>query len=125
MKNLLTPLELKVMNILWTLKSAYIKDIRAHWDEDPVPAYNTISTIVRILKDKKQYIGHREHGRTHEYFPLIEKADFQRHFLQNAISQVFAGSKTALLSTLVDGEQVSDTELNALRALIDSAQDDE
>lgn len=120
MKKLLTPLELKVMNILWTIKKGFIKDIREHWDEDPVPAYNTISTIVRILKDKKEYITHKAYGRTHEYYPKVTKEEYQRQFLDNAVNNVFSGSLTSLVSTLVDQEEISTSELDELRALLSS-----
>lgn len=118
MKKLLTPLELKVMNILWTIKSGFIKDIRENWDEDPAPAYNTISTIVRILKDKKEYISHKAYGRTHEYFPKVSKEDYQKQFLDNAVNNVFSGSLSSLVSTLVDQEQISTSELDELRSIL-------
>jgi predicted transcriptional regulator len=118
MKKLLTPLELKVMNILWTIKSGFIKDIRENWDEDPAPAYNTVSTIVRILKDKKDYISHKAYGRTHEYFPKVTKEDYQRQFLDNAVSNVFSGSLSSLVSTLVDQDEISTSELDELRSIL-------
>ena len=118
MKKLLTPLELKVMNILWTIKSGFIKDIRENWDENPAPAYNTISTIVRILKDKKEYISHKAYGRTHEYFPKVTQEDYQRQFLDNAVSNVFSGSLSSLVSTLVDQDEISTSELDELRSIL-------
>ncbi len=118
MKKLLTPLELKVMNILWKINRGFIKDIRDHWDEAPIPAYNTVSTIVRILKDKKNYIGHKAYGRTHEYFPTVSKEDYQKQFINSAVQNVFSGSLTSLVSTLVDRESVSTSELDELRSLL-------
>lgn len=118
MKKLLTPLELKVMNILWNIKSGFIKDIRENWDEEPTPAYNTISTIVRILKDKKDYISHKAYGRTHEYFPKVSKEEYQKQFLDNAVNNVFSGSLSSLVSTLVDQEQISTSELDELRSIL-------
>jgi len=79
------------MNIIWRLEKAFVKDILSNWDEQPPPAYNTISTIVRILADKG-YVGHKAHGRTHEYFPIISRTDYQGTFLNNALTNVFKGS---------------------------------
>ncbi|MGB0864242.1 MAG: BlaI/MecI/CopY family transcriptional regulator [Saprospiraceae bacterium] len=118
MKKLLTPLELKVMNILWKIERGFVKDIRDNWDEKPVPAYNTISTIVRILKDKKEYIGHKAFGRTHEYFPVVSKEEYQKNFLKSAVNNVFSGSLTSLVSTLVDKDNVSNQELEELKSLL-------
>lgn len=117
-KKILTPLELKVMNILWRLEKAYIKDILANWNEQPPPAYNTISTIVRILADKKGYVGYKVYGRTHEYFPLVSRADYQGTFLNNALTNVFKGSVSTLVSTLMDHDKISDEELEELKRMI-------
>lgn len=119
---LLTPLELKVMNILWRIERGFVKDILANWDGDDEdkPKYQTVSTIVRILESpKKKFIGHKAYGRTHEYFPIISKEQYQVMFLKNAVKNVFAGSKSTLLSALVDDEDISNTELDVLKRLID------
>ncbi len=123
MKNLpiLTPLELKVMDVLWKLERAFVKDILEHWPDESKPAYNTVSTIVRILQDKKKgFISHESHGRAHQYFPLISKEEYQQRFLDNAVQKVFSGSVSSLLSTLMDNESVSEEELDELRKMLDN-----
>jgi predicted transcriptional regulator len=120
--NLLTELELKVMNVLWSIKKGFVKDILDNWevdDEDKKPAYNTISTIVRILKDKKDFVGHEAFGRSHQYFPIISKNDYQKEFLDNAIDNIFSGSFSSLVSTFVDKKDISPSDLQKLRALIE------
>ncbi|MCP4440002.1 MAG: BlaI/MecI/CopY family transcriptional regulator [Aureispira sp.] len=120
MNKVLTPLELKVMNILWTLKSAFVKDILEHWPKnDKKPAYNTVSTIVRILQNDKDFIDHKTYGRTHEYYPKITKGEYQKFFLQNAVDKVFSGSVSRLVSALVDSEKVSQGEIDDLKKLLD------
>lgn len=114
---LLTPLELKIMNILWELKEAFVKDVLEKWDEKPLPAYNTISTKIRVLEDKG-IVNHKAYGKTHQYFPLISKDDYQKLFIQNAIEKVFNGSVNGLISTLVDNQQLSADELNEIKLLI-------
>jgi predicted transcriptional regulator len=122
---ILTPLELKVMDVLWKLKKGFVKDILEHWPDSPAPAYNTISTIVRILQDKKSCIGHTAHGRTHEYIPLISKDEYQKAFISQAVEKVFEGSVSSLLSTLIGNERVSLDELAELRKIIDQSNDTE
>ncbi|MGH1335732.1 MAG: BlaI/MecI/CopY family transcriptional regulator [Aureispira sp.] len=122
MTRLLTPLELQVMNLLWQKERVFIKDLLEAWPADKEgkkPAYNTISTIVRILEKDKGFIGYKAYGRTHEYFPLISKADYQKAFLKNAIDNVFSGSVTNLVSALVDEEKVDQGELDELKRLLD------
>ena len=67
----LTRAEEEVMRILWQLKKAFVKDILAEMPE-PKPAYNTVSTIIRIL-EKKEVFGYNAYGKTHEYYPLISE----------------------------------------------------
>ncbi len=122
MTKILTPLELQVMNLLWEKEKVFIKDLLEAWTPDKdgkKPAYNTISTIVRILEKDKGFIGYKAYGRTHEYFPLISKSDYQKTFLKNAIDKVFAGSLTNLVSALVDDEKVDQTELDELKKLLE------
>lgn len=122
MTRILTPLELQVMNLLWEKENVFIKDLLDAWPLDKLgkkPAYNTISTIVRILEKDKGFIGYKAYGRTHEYFPLISKNDYQKSFLKNAIANVFSGSVTSLVSALVDDEKVNQEELDELKKLLE------
>lgn len=117
MKRLLTPLELKVMSILWKKERCFVKDMLTEWDEEPKPAYNTISTIVRILEEK-EFIGHKAYGRTHEYFAVVDQETYQKGFIANAVEHVFSGSAASLVSTLVDQDYISPSDLEALKKLI-------
>lgn len=122
MTRILTPLELQVMNLLWKKEKVFIKDLLEAWPADKngkKPAYNTISTIVRILEKDKGFIGYKAYGRTHEYFPLISKTEYQKTFLKNAIDKVFAGSVTSLVSALVDDEKVNQDEIDELKKLLE------
>jgi predicted transcriptional regulator len=120
-EKLLTPLELKVMNLLWKLKKAFVKEIIAEWGEEPQPAYNTVSTIVRILEEK-EFVGHEAQGRSHRYFPLMSKGQYQRRYLKNTVENVFSGSLKGLVSTLLNSGSLSKKEIEELRDLIDKSE---
>ena len=92
----LTKAEDQVMQILWTLKSGFVKDIVEQMPE-PKPAYNTISTIVRIL-EAKGFVDHKAYGKTHEYFPLISKEKYTKFYLNNMLKGYFNGSFQNLVS---------------------------
>lgn len=117
MNKLLTTLELKVMNLLWKLGRAHVKDLVEVWPDTEKPAYNTISTTVRILEEK-QFVGHEAQGRTHQYFPLISKRSYQLQHIRSVLENVFAGSATSLVSALVDQEKLSDKEIDEIREMI-------
>lgn len=92
----LTKAEDQIMQILWTIEKGFVKDIMDHLSE-PKPAYNTVSTIVRIL-EKKGFVGYKAYGKTHEYFPLIAKENYTRFYLNNMVKGYFNGSFQNLVS---------------------------
>ncbi|MBN8653451.1 MAG: BlaI/MecI/CopY family transcriptional regulator [Cytophagales bacterium] len=92
----LTKAEDQIMQILWTIEKGFVKDIMDHLPE-PKPAYNTVSTIVRIL-EKKGFVGYKAYGKTHEYFPLIAKENYTRFYLNNMVKGYFNGSFQNLVS---------------------------
>ncbi len=92
----LTRAEEEVMQILWQLEKAFVKDIIEHMPE-PKPAYNTVSTIVRIL-ETKAFVDHKAYGKTHEYFPLVSKERYTKFYLNNMLSGYFNGSFRNLVS---------------------------
>lgn len=92
----LTKAEEQVMQILWQIKKGFVKDILAQMPA-PRPAYNTVSTIVRIL-ERKKFAGYKAYGKTHEYFPLIEKDKYRSFYLKNFMGNYFGGSFEKLVS---------------------------
>jgi len=92
----LTKAEDQVMQILWRLGKAFVKDIVQEMPT-PRPAYNTVSTIVRIL-ETKGFIDHKAYGKTHEYFPLISKDKYTKFYLNNMVKGYFNGSFENLVS---------------------------
>ena len=92
----LTKAEEEIMQILWDLESAFVKDIIEHMP-GPKPAYNTVSTIVRIL-ETKGFVDHKAYGKTHEYYPLVSKDRYTKFYLNNMIKGYFNGSFNNLVS---------------------------
>ncbi|MEQ8364234.1 MAG: BlaI/MecI/CopY family transcriptional regulator [Cyclobacteriaceae bacterium] len=92
----LTKAEDQIMQILWELEKAFVKDIIDQLP-NPKPAYNTVSTIVRIL-EKKGFIGYKAYGKTHEYYPLISREHYTRFYLNNMVTGYFDGSFNNLVS---------------------------
>jgi predicted transcriptional regulator len=67
----LTRAEEEIMQVLWEIEKGFVRDVIDRLP-DPKPAYTTVSTIIRIL-EKKGFVGHKAFGKTHRYFPLVEK----------------------------------------------------
>ena len=92
----LTKAEEQVMQILWELEKGFVKDLMEHFDK-PRPAYNTVSTICRIL-EKKGFVDHKSYGNSHQYYPLISKDDYTSNYLNNMVRNYFSNSLEQLVS---------------------------
>ncbi|QRR01290.1 BlaI/MecI/CopY family transcriptional regulator [Dyadobacter sandarakinus] len=112
----LTRAEEEVMKILWQKKKAFVKDILAEMPE-PRPAYNTVSTIIRIL-EKKEVVGYTAYGKTHEYYPLISEEDYKRSEARQLISSYFNNSLPDLVSFFVKENDLKARDLDEIMDLI-------
>ncbi len=92
----LTKAEEQVMQILWDLDKGLVRDILAQLPE-PKPAYNTVSTVVRVL-EKKGFVSHKSYGTTHEYFPIISKKDYTKFYFGEFMEKYFNNSFKQLAS---------------------------
>jgi predicted transcriptional regulator len=108
----LTKAEDQVMQVLWKLDRAFVKDIIAHLPP-PKPAYTTVSTIIRIL-EQKGFVGHKAYGKTYEYFPLISRENYTRFYLNEVVNGYFGGSIRNLVSFFVKEKKLSEKELHEL-----------
>jgi BlaI family penicillinase repressor len=113
----LTRSEERIMQILWKLKTAFVKDIIAELKEEPKPPYNTISSIVRILA-KKGYLSFKAYGKTYEYFPAITKEEYTKKTFSKILSGYFDNSPVNLLSFIVKQQKLSDKDIDELNELI-------
>ena len=114
----LTPLETLIMNVLWDESPAAVKQVQERLTAVKPMAYNTVLTIMRILRDKGFVVSERE-GRSDLYRPVVTREDMGRRSLGEVIDSFFSGSAEALVSQLLDGQSLTDEELAAIRAELD------
>ncbi|GJM30019.1 MAG: transcriptional regulator [Cyclobacteriaceae bacterium] len=108
-----TKAEEQVMQVLWKLpQGGFVRDILEHLPT-PKPAYNTVSTIVRIL-EKKKFVGHRAYGKTHQYYPLISKSEYSSFSLKKLLGGYFGGSFKELVSFFAKEHDMDIAELEEL-----------
>ncbi|CCH01040.1 transcriptional repressor, CopY family [Fibrella aestuarina BUZ 2] len=115
----LTNAEEDIMRVLWRLKKAFVKDILTELpaldSTGQKPAYNTVSTIIRIL-EKKGVVGYTAYGKTHEYYPLIQEDEYRRFQTEQLMTNYFGGSLKQLVSFFVKDRNLS---LNEADEIID------
>ncbi|RPH34013.1 MAG: BlaI/MecI/CopY family transcriptional regulator [Bacteroidales bacterium] len=105
----LTKAEEQIMHILWGIKKGFVNDIMENLPE-PKPAYNTVSTIVRIL-EKKGFVDHNAFGKTHEYFPLISKDKYTKSYLKGFVENYFSNSYQNMVSFFSKNEDMTTKEI--------------
>ena len=112
----LTKAEEQIMHILWELERGFVKDIIDNLPE-PKPAYNTVSTIIRIL-EKKGFVSHHAYGNSHEYYPLIAKEDYTKAYLKNFVKNYFSDSYTEMVSFFTKDRDLSLDDLEEIKKMI-------
>ena len=132
----LTKAEEEIMRVLWQLKKGFVKDVLAELpgverdagegdsapDTATKPAYNTVSTIIRIL-EKKGLVGYRAYGKTHEYYPLITEEQYRRFQTEQLMSNYFDNSLKKLVSFFVNEKNISLSEADEIINLLNKKKD--
>jgi predicted transcriptional regulator len=108
----LTKAEEQIMQMLWDMQEGLVKDLRDRFD-DPKPARNTVSTVVRVL-ERKKYVGHKAYGNVHVYYPLVSKKEYSKSQLFRLLDGYFDNSFPALASFFAREKDLSVSELEEL-----------
>jgi len=108
----LTKAEEEIMQILWQLKKANVAEVIDDMPE-PKPAYNTVSTIIRIL-ESKGFVDHEKLGKGHNYFPLLDKETYSNQSVNQLMDNYFNGSFKSMVSFFVKKNDLDTIELEAI-----------
>jgi BlaI family penicillinase repressor len=112
----LTNKEEEIMQVLWKLEKAFVKEIISALPEEN--HYNTVSTIVRNLEEKS-FVSHKAFGKTHQYFPLVSKEDYTKKFMNIAMKRYFNNNYKNMVSFFAKEEKISAKELREILAIIE------
>ncbi len=115
----LTKAEEEVMQVLWDLEKAFVKEIMEKLPKKKKKvAYNTISTIVRILQDKK-FVSHTAYGKTHQYYPIVSKEAYTKATADKMLKNYFGGSVENMVSFFVKEKKIDIKDLDKALKQID------
>ena len=113
----LTKSEERVMQILWSLKKGFVKDVIEKMSA-PKPPYNTVSSVIRIL-EKKGFVTYKAYGKTHEYFPKISKLAYKKFSFRKLLTNYFEDSHENIVSFMINDKKLSKDEIEELKKIID------
>ncbi|NRB60551.1 MAG: BlaI/MecI/CopY family transcriptional regulator [Winogradskyella sp.] len=108
----LTKAEEEIMQVLWQLEKANVKSI-IDFLPDPKPAYNTVSTIVRIL-ESKGFVDYEKQGKGHVYFPVVQKSSYSNQSINKLVDNYFQGSFKSLVSFFVQKNDVDIKDIESI-----------
>lgn len=112
----LTRAEEQLMQVLWDLKKAFVKEVIEQLPI-PKPAYNTVSTIIRIL-ETKGFVSHEAFGKAHQYFPIISKEDYKRFATEKLLDNYFENSVESMFSFFVKEEKMDLSDVDEILKMI-------
>jgi len=117
----LTKAEEQIMIILWDLERGFVKDVLEQFPE-PKPAYNTVSTICRIL-EKKGFLAYKAYGNSHQYYPLITRDIYTKEYLNNFVDSYFGNSIEQLVSFFSKQNKVDIREAEGIIELMNNVKE--
>lgn len=106
-----------LMEHLWSLEKAFMKDILDAYPE-PKPATTTIATLLKRMADKG-FVGYTTYGNSREYYPLTAKAEYFSTYVNGLIKSFFNNSASQFASFFTRETNLSESELQDLKKIID------
>jgi len=110
----LTPLESLIMDCVWNMSEATVRQVQQRLESTKPMAYNTVLTVMRILREKR-FLTSKRNGRMDVYRPRVTREQMARHSLRDVLDRFYSGSATALVSQLLDSEKLSEKEIKEIR----------
>jgi len=108
----LTKAEEEIMQALWQLKKANVKSVIEILPKSK-PAYNTVSTIIRIL-ESKGFVDYEKQGKGHIYFPIIDKSAYSNQSINKLVDNYFQGSFKSMVSFFVQKNDIDATDIETI-----------
>ncbi len=107
-----------ILKAVWEIENGAVSDVLERLHE-PKPAYNTVATVIKVL-EKKGYLSHRTYGKTNVYYALISRNDYAQQVVRSTFTGLFNRSLNQMVSPLIQNKEISLTELEELRQIVES-----
>lgn len=111
--------EMEVLRHVWALGEASVADVHSTILKDRAVAYTTVMTVMKKLA-RKGFLHCNSSGSKYLYTPARAPARVRQELVQDLLDQVFQGSASALVQTLVRSEQIPPGERAEIQELLKS-----
>jgi BlaI family transcriptional regulator, penicillinase repressor len=114
----ITKAQEEILKAVWEIENGAVSDVLEKLP-DPKPAYNTVATVIKVL-EKKGYLGHKTYGKTNVYHALISRNEYAQQVVRNTFTGLFNRSLNQMVSPLIQNKEISLSELEELRQIVES-----
>jgi predicted transcriptional regulator len=113
----LTPIELQIMDVLWTHGASAVRQVQEEFPEDSRPAYTTLQTVLYRLEGKKVVRRTRKIGNAHLFEAIVDRASVQRRALDDVL-RLFGGQAQPMMAHLVECGRLTMDDVREVERLI-------
>ena len=117
---LLTPLELRIMQVLWETGPATVQVVHEKLSGERL-AYTTVQTMLNVLH-RKGKAKRTLKGKAYEYETLLSREKANSQAVGDLVDRLFGGSVEGLVMNLVKTRQLNPTNLKRLKTLVEEQQ---
>jgi BlaI family penicillinase repressor len=114
----MTPLELKIMQVLWRRGPSPVQAVQEELEGDL--AYTTVQTMLNVL-ERKGRVTRRLRGRAYEYRAAVTEEKTLGTAVGDLIDRMFGGSPEELVMSLVKSRQLDAARLARLAERVERA----
>jgi BlaI family penicillinase repressor len=107
-----TRFELELLEQLWKLRSASVREVQESLPEKDRPAYTTVQTMIYRLEEKKAVRRIKKIGNAHIFEPLVTRKAVYRRLIDDLLD-LFGGSPTPVMSHLLESGKLSLEDIHA------------
>jgi predicted transcriptional regulator len=101
----LTPLELQMMQVLWSEGPSDVQTVQRHLPEGMDLAYTTVQTMLNLLV-RKGKVRRVLKGRAYEYFPVVTRDKAAGQAVRELVDRLFGGSAEDMVMSLIKDRKV-------------------
>ncbi|MBC8166337.1 MAG: BlaI/MecI/CopY family transcriptional regulator [Bryobacteraceae bacterium] len=111
--------ELAILNVLWGLESATVREIHAECERQQPVGYTTVLKLLQIMTDKG-LVTRDESERAHVYRPALKREETQGQMVSDLLDRVFGGSAGQLVLRALSERKASKAEIEEIRCMLDN-----
>jgi BlaI family transcriptional regulator, penicillinase repressor len=113
-----TRFELELLEQIWKLGAASVREVQESLPEKNRPAYTTVQTMMYRMEEKKAVRRTKKIGNAHIFEPLVTRKAVYRRLIDDLLD-LFGGSPAPVMSHLVDSGKLSLEDIRAVEKALE------